>query len=118
VPTIQLKTDEGAHLGYLLISGTEPLDDSNVVQRDCILTGPPPKQGETVEHPLSKAMNKHPGGEQSAKVVVSDGGIELSTDIATAGHLVISVPDKHQGSWTFSGAGGDAKGPCSLPETG
>lgn len=112
MPTIQLKTHSGDHLGYLLISGTEPLD-SDVTERDCLLTGPPKDQAPP--HPISDAMQQHQQIEHRLQVTASGSGLELSADIAGSGRLVISLPDKHAGTWTFSGAAGETRGPCSLP---
>ena len=112
MPAIVLSTSESSLLAFLLIGGSESLDEGSS-KRECILTCPPENASDT-EHPISIARTEHLHEEHRANVHATDEGVDMSVSIADRAHLAISLGSSGTGSWVLTGDFGDASGACGL----
>lgn len=112
MPAIALNTSESSLLAFLLIAGSESLDEGST-KRVCILTCPPDNVSD-MEHPISVARTEHLHEEYRANVHSTDQEIDMSVSIADRAHLAISLGANGAGTWVLTGGFGDASGTCNL----
>ena len=112
MPAIVLNTSDKSLLGFLLIAGSESLDEDST-KRECILTCPP-ETATDMEHPISIARTEHLHKEHRANVHSTDQGIDMSVSIADRAHLAIFLDPKGSGPWGLTCGFGDATGICQL----
>jgi hypothetical protein len=114
MPAISLSTSENSLLEFLLIAGSESLDEGST-KRECILACPP-ESAVDMEHPISLARTEHLHEEHRANVHSTDEGIDMSVSIADRAHLTISIHKNGSGPWGLSGGFDDATGACQLAQ--
>ena len=112
MPTIILNSPEATLLAFLLVAGSESLEEGST-KRVCILTCPPQRSSD-LDHPISLARTEHLHEEHRANVHATEVGVDMSVSIANRAHLAIRLGVDGSGSWALTGSFGEASGICDL----
>ena len=112
MPTIALNTPEASLLAFLLVAGSDSLEDG-CTKRKCILTCPPQNSSD-LEHPISLARTELLHEEHRANVDATEVGVDMSVSIADRAHLAIYLGIDGSGTWALTGDFGTATGICIL----
>ena len=110
MPAIVLASEAGAHLGFLIVAGDEPISSGHAT-RDCVLMAPP-KQPQDVDHPLVDIIYSERHKERGLVVERQDGLCELTVSISSSTELRLTVPDTGSGTWILQQGEESVRGVC------
>jgi hypothetical protein len=108
MPTIALKDKSHELVGFLLVSGEEPL--SPTAGRDCIFMVPPLPGSSPAQEFLVERKHQ----EFSLAITDDAAGLRLSASLGPGEVFVAHLPGGGMGSWTVTHQNGRIEGQCEL----
>lgn len=113
MPAIAINNESDELLGFLLISGDEPLR-SDVLERECILMSLPGKS-ELLDSPASIVFMSQRNIEFTLQIQQSGNDVRLFVELGVGWSLHISLGVNNSGEWKLSNSSGETiSGSCCL----